>query len=144
MLEYQKRSFLIWWSLWKSAMPALCNVTISIGCYVAGWTVSDEKSSAPFARAGAAATAAAILFNIYDFQRALAINERQVGEKIARATRHLKITGSASKKRIELLLNRNTYRATRNITIINATTLIVATLVWGFGDLITKSPHHCG
>jgi hypothetical protein len=89
----------------------------------------------PLARAGAAATAVAILFTLYDYRNALQASEQMASRKFENLTKNLPITGQASQRRIDAKLQRNTSRAAGVISLIQATILIFATLVWGFGDL---------
>lgn len=92
----------------------------------------------PLARAGAAATAFAIGFTLYDYRQALARSEEQANRTFATVTKHLSLTGVASQQRLEGKTRRNTRIADQALTVWQAVLLITATLVWGFGDLATK------
>ena len=52
-------------------------------------------------------------------------------------TKSLPLTGPESQKRIDEKIRKNTAKADSVITIIQAIILILAALVWGFGDLAT-------
>ena len=129
------KSVKIFWSLWKYAVPATLNVFLSVLCYAIGWFLSDGTSSMPLARAGAFATMIAIGFTVYDFRRALEEGEERAKNIFSKITTSLPITGQNSQDRIKNRLRQNTNRATNTINIVNTAVLMVATLVWGFGDL---------
>jgi hypothetical protein len=126
------------WSLWRFAVPAICNGFFSLVCYVIGWHLSSKDSAIPLARAGAAATAIAIGFTFYDYRKALQTSEQVASRTFKELTRHFPITGQVSQSRIDAKLQRNSLRADRMISFIQATVLISATLVWGFGDLASS------
>lgn len=97
--------------------------------------MSSKASAMPLARSGAAATAIAIAFALYDYRKALHVSEHAASQTFSKFTKNLPLTGAESQKRIEKKLRRNTSRADCSISIIQAVILIFATLVWGFGDL---------
>ena len=53
-------------------------------------------------------------------------------------TSGMSITGQKSRERIEEELRSNTQRASKVITLTHAIVLMLATFVWGFGDLATR------
>jgi hypothetical protein len=132
------KKFAVWWSLWRHALPAFCNALLSVVCYAVGWSLSDAESAVPLARAGAFATMIAIGFTLHDFRQALEEGEKSAVATFATATKHLPLTGQASQKRIEEILRSNTRRASKVITTTHAIVLMLATFVWGFGDLATR------
>lgn len=123
------------WSLWKFAAPTICNGLLSLICYVIGWHLSSKTSALPLARAGAAATAIAIGFTLYDYRKALRSSEDAASQTFRKVTQNLPLTGAASQARVDEKLRKNTSHADRSISIMQALILIFATLVWGFGDL---------
>ena len=123
------------WSLWRFAVPAVCNVFLSLICYAIGWHLSTRDSAMPLARAGAAATAVAIAFTLYDYRKALQASAQSASRTFEKITEGLPLTGRASQNRIDEKIQKNTSRADSTITFIQAIILIFATLVWGFGDL---------
>lgn len=123
------------WSLWKFATPTICNSFLSLICYVIGWHLSSKTSAMPLARAGAAATAIAIAFTLYDYRKALQVSEHAASQSLSKFTQNLPLTGAESQKKIDEKLRSNTSCANRSISIMQAVILIFATLVWGFGDL---------
>lgn len=84
------------------------------------------------------ATAIAIGFTLYDHQHALARSEQKARDVFGAITSGLPLTGQASMGRIEKKIQDNTMRVSKYVTRINAVVLIVATLVWGFGDLAAE------
>ena len=123
------------WSLWKFAVPAVCNLLLSLTCYAIGWHLSTSGSAMPLARSGAAATAIAIAFTLYDYRRALHVSGQRASQTVEKSTKSFPLTGPDSQKRIEEKILKNTAKADSVITGIQAIILIFATLVWGFGDL---------
>ena len=123
------------WSLWRFLVPACLNVFSSAICYSVGWHMSTAESSMPLARAGALATAIAIAFTLYSFNEKITESERAACERIARFTRALPMTGADSQSRILEQLKQQTRLAVRSERIAQATILILATVIWGFGDL---------
>ena len=123
------------WSLWKIVIPTLCNGLLSLACYVVGWHLSTAASPMPFTRAGALATAIAIGFTLYNYHEIIENSERAASEAIAKVTSRLPLTGEVTQRRIVRQLKRNSLRVTRVVTVLQAIILILATLVWGFGDL---------
>ena len=125
------------WSLWRFAVPALCNFLLSLTCYAIGWHLSTSASAMPLARSGAAATAIAIGYTLYDYRRALHASGQSASQTFKKFTKSLPLTGPESQKRIDEKIRKDTAKADSVITIIQAIILILATLVWGFGDLAT-------
>ena len=91
----------------------------------------------PLARSGAAATAIAIGFTLDDYRRALHASGQRASQTFKKFTKSLPLTGPESQKRIDEKIRKDTAKADSVITIIQAIILILATLVWGFGDLAT-------
>jgi hypothetical protein len=91
----------------------------------------------PLARSGAAATAIAIAFTLYDYRRALHASGQSASQTFGKFTKNLPLTGPESQKRIDGKIRQNTADADSCITIFQAIILILATLIWGFGDLAT-------
>jgi hypothetical protein len=91
----------------------------------------------PLARSGAAATAIAIAFTLYDYRTALQLSGQSASRTLGKYTRNLPLTGAESQQRFDEKIQKNTARAECVITGIQAIILIFATLVWGFGDLAT-------
>jgi putative Mn2+ efflux pump MntP len=138
MLERTKKWLRLKWSLWKFAMPAFVNALLSLACYTVGWIRSTTASALPFSRAGAAATIIAVLIGVYDYKKALKDSERTVTRAFEKITDALPITGKASLKNVTDQLQHNTRRAELTITIIQVGILVLATLIWGFGDLASR------
>jgi hypothetical protein len=90
------------------------------------------------ARAGAFATMVAIGFTLHDFRQALSKSERSAMATFTKRTSGMSITGQKSRERIEEELRSNTQRASKVITLTHAIVLMLATFVWGFGDLATR------
>jgi hypothetical protein len=130
-----KRWLEVKWSLWRVAIPVVCNGFLSLVCYTVGWSFSTTTSAIPFARGGAAATMIAIAFTLYNYRRALETSEQAARRVFERATHVLPLTGKASLEKVTEKLQQNTWRADRTITFAQAVILILATFVWGFGDL---------
>lgn len=126
------------WSLWKFAAPTICNGSFSLICYAIGWHLSSKTSALPLARAGAAATAIAIAFTLYDYREALRASKGVASQRFAKVTQKLPLTGATSQKKFEDKLEEKTSLAVRSISIMQAVILIFATLVWGFGDLASS------
>ena len=98
----------MWWSLWRHAKFAAYNTLCSVACYAVGLHLSSATSAMPLARAGAAATAFAIGFMLYDYRQALARSEEQANRAFAKVTKHFSLTGAASQERMEDKTRRNT------------------------------------
>jgi hypothetical protein len=124
------------WSLWRFAVvPVICNAVLSLICYFVGWHFSTKASAMPLARSGAAATAIAIAFTLYNYQRPLEASQQAASRFFEKYTNQSPLTGQASQKGLNRKLQINTQRVNCVITFIQAMILIFATLVWGFGDL---------
>lgn len=123
------------WSLWRHARFAIANTICSLICYYVGYSLSSPQDFTPLSRAGAAATALAIGFMLYDYRHALNTSEQRANATFAKATSKLQITGEASQRKLEEKTKRNTESAVARIALWEASILIIATLVWGFGDL---------
>ena len=89
------------------------------------------------ARAGAAATIIAIGFALHECRGALERSEGEAYEAIGRVMIKLPLTGDDSLRRVGQKLESNTSRVARTITLTHAIVLMVATFVWGLGDLAT-------
>jgi hypothetical protein len=104
MVELTKR-LRMWltvkWSLWKYVFPVACNGLLSLICYAIGWHLSTDNSAIPLARSGAAATAIAIAFTLYDYRRALHASGQHASQTFAKVTKNLPLTGLASQNRID-------------------------------------------
>lgn len=132
------KAFQVKWSLWRYAAPAGLNALLSVVCYGIGWHLSDHTSAMPLQRAGAAATVFAIGFTLYDYRRSLEASARAAAKTFKKVTDNLPMTGSASQDRIDRKLESNTQRAVRAIRVMDAVVLMLATFVWGFGDLAAR------
>lgn len=129
------REWETWWSLWRHWMPALLNALLSIICYVVGWNLSTSVSAMPFERSGAAATIIAIGFTLHDYRGNLQRSEDKATETVEHAAALLPLTGPTWLKRIRPRLRANTARAIRVTALTHAIVLMIATFVWGFGDM---------
>lgn len=138
MIESAKKKMAVWWSIWRHARFAAYNTFCSIACYAVGLYHSSATSSVPLARAGAAATAFAIGFTLYNYGQALAESEERANRNFAKVTKNLPLTGAASQQRIEAQTRRNTRIVVSTTNVWQAIVLIVATLVWGFGDMANE------
>ena len=123
------------WSLWRYAIPSGVNVIISIICYAVGWYFSDLESSLPLARAAAMATVFAIGFTLYDYRQALKSSEKAAAEKFKKITARLSLTGDKSQKDIEAKLKYKTMQVMNVVRVVDSVALMLATFIWGFGDL---------
>ena len=128
----------VWWSLWRYSFPAGVNAIASLVCYWIGWHLSCAGSAMPLARAGAAATAIAIGITLYDYRTALQKSEQNAKTYFERFTSKLPLTGEASQHRVGEMLRHNSVFAIRVIASVDAGILMLATFVWGFGDLATR------
>ncbi|WP_155835166.1 hypothetical protein [Herbaspirillum sp. RV1423] len=126
------------WSLWRYAIPSGINVIISITCYAIGWHLSDQASGVPLTRAAAAATVFSIGFTLYDYRQVLETSERATAEKFKRVTDNLPITGPKSQEAVEEKLKRNTTQVVKVVRVVDSVALMLATFVWGFGDLANR------
>lgn len=131
------RRLAVWWSLWRYGTHAALNAVASACCYLVGWHLSNCSSAMPLARAGALATVIAVGFTVWDYRAALAGSEQQAYELMKRVTQAFPLTGKASLADVERRLKANTRRASKVITAVHAVVLMIATFVWGFGDLAT-------
>jgi hypothetical protein len=138
MKRLSRKWLVVKWSLWKYAVPAVFNVVLSLICYTIGWHLSTSDSAMPLARAGAAATAIAIAFTLYDYRKALQASGQRASKTFERSTRLLPNTGKTSQQKLEDKIQRKTAHADLIITLMQAILLILATLVWGFGDLANR------
>ena len=92
----------------------------------------------PLARAGAAATVIAIGFTLYDYRGVLQKSEQNAAAFFQHFTSNLSLTGKASQHRMEENLRHNSVFAIRATALIDAGILMLATFVWGFGDLAAR------
>jgi hypothetical protein len=134
------------WSLWKYAAPAVVCALIEVAIYLAGWRMSSSSDSMPLARSGAAATAVSLGFALWDFREAVANSERRAKETVDRVFEGLyapHVDKEARQAAINEQLKDNSNKINRAISLIYGVLLIVATIIWGFGDLVAKIDLTC-
>lgn len=140
-LEKVKKYIKIKWSLWKYATTPVVVFVATFACYVAGWRLLPDCPSA-LERSGAIATVIALLSALYDYQGVLRRSEQAAIEWANKAASGLPKTGPAALKDLTRRLKENTAKVDRVATVLQAITLAIATLVWGFGDLVTTGLPH--
>ena len=136
-LESLKKRIKTKWSLWKFATLPVAIFLATLACYEIAWMLLSKYPTA-LERSGAVATMVALLSAIYDYQGVLHRSEDTVLEWVERATSGLPSTGAQSRARLTRLIKDNTAKVDRFATKLQAVTLALATLVWGFGDLVTR------
>ena len=131
-----RRWFIVKWSSWRLFfIPTWVNAAVSLISYTVGWLLSTCTQSMPLARAGAFATAAAVGFTLYDYKRKIEESEKTLIARFKKITIGLPLTGEASQRQLEDKAKKISQRAIWTTNVVQAIVLIIATLVWGFGDL---------
>jgi hypothetical protein len=137
-----KRVFLVKWSLWKYATTPVVVFVATLACYEGGWLLLPDYPSA-LERSGAIATMIALLSALYDYQGVFRRSEDTAIEWAKKATSGLPRTGAQARERLTSKIKGNTAKVDRFATVLQAITLAIATLVWGFGDLVKPCFFHC-
>jgi hypothetical protein len=96
---------------------------------------SDHASSLPLARSGAAATAILILFTLHNFENDVFRSQTKAQVYFKKKVSGLQLTGAESMRRINEKILKNSEHVSKVAFRLNALSLALATLVWGFGDL---------
>lgn len=133
------KKFSVWWSEWKFYVLPLLQLLSNLTFYGCGWRLSTPEDSMPFARAGALATAVSIGFTLWRYSAILARGNHEAKTKFNRLLDNANfphVDIEAAKRNFGKKLDHNTVRIERVITISGVGLLIIATLVWGFGDLL--------
>lgn len=130
----------VWWSEHKFYVPPLANFVLTGICYAVGIYLSSKTDAVPLARSGALATAISVGFTLWRYSDILANGNARARDMIKRQIARMNLTyvdpDVATRQVIERL-NAQTKKIERRITLAQACVLIIATLVWGFGDLAT-------
>lgn len=113
-------------------MCSICAFAIGLAC-------SNQETSLPFARSGSAVTAIFIFSTIFSVERLARRSEQHANSLYKKLTDDLTVTGRQAQKHIEETTAKNTELVIRINIFLSATGLCLATLVWGFGDLLAHS-----
>ena len=135
-----RKWFELKWSLWKFASLAAVNFLASVGCYGVGLMLLSREYPMALARAGALATCCAIVCTLWDYQKALFDSQTKAAASFFAVTKHLSLTGKEAQEDLERRLEANTRKVDLSVKAVNVGLLVIATLVWGFGDLAAPPP----
>ncbi len=123
-------------------VPTLTTVALGAMCWW-GWVKSTSSDGMPFARAGAAGTVLLVVVTLWRLSNILASDRQALikgfEDRMTRMGVRPTIGGPAAKSldgRVSILHN----RFERAVFALLAFDLAVATIIWGFGDLIKL--HH--
>ncbi|WP_133149196.1 hypothetical protein [Caulobacter zeae] len=132
------KRFDVWWSEAKFYVPIALQAVLSAIFYWVGWSGSSATDSMPLARAGALATAVSIGFTVWRYNAILAAGAARGKAAFAKAVDAMNlqyVNKEQAKKNFDDKLDSATARIDQVITAVSVALLILATLVWGFGDL---------
>ena len=129
----------IGWSLYKLLWPTAVAWICGIGAFAVGLVCSNQETSLPFARSGSAVTAIFIFSTVFSVDHIAKRSERRANDLFKKLTSELLLTGPEAQSIIQGKTARNTEHVIRINIFLSATGLCLATLVWGFGDLLAHS-----
>jgi hypothetical protein len=135
-MRYFWRTLKTKWSLYKLLLPTLVAWIFSILSYYFGIVLSNQETSMSLARSGAAATAIFILSTVFSVDHLAKSSEKKANEYFSKITHGFPNTGKSHQARIEQQTRKNTEHLVRANLYLSAAGLCLATLVWGFGDLV--------
>ena len=125
------------WTLYELLWPTMIAWVCGIVVFTIGIVCSDQETFMPFARSGSLVTAIFIFSTVFSVDRIAKRSEQRVNNIFKKLTDNMAHTGAASQSRIEAKTAENTEHLIRVNIFLSAAGLCVATLVWGFGDLIS-------
>lgn len=129
------------WSEYKFYMLPAVQAVLTLGCYAAGYQMSSTGDGMPMARAGALATAISVGFTLWSYGDILRDGNQMSKDQFGRLVDSMNLDprrALAAKDSYGRKLDGQTGKINRVITTAHAAILIVATLVWGFGDLVSE------
>jgi hypothetical protein len=135
MWDRLKISWTLYQLLWPTAVAWICG----IAAFAVGLICSNQETSLPFARSGSAVTAIFIFSTIFSVDHIAKRSEQSANDRFKKVTDKLPYTGPRSQSKTEAKTARNTEHLIRVNILLSATGLCLATLVWGFGDLLACS-----
>jgi hypothetical protein len=126
------------WTMWKFYRVPFAASLASIVCYIGGYLIADSCHPLAFARSGALATAICVLCALWNYTQAIAASEKQALTTFTRLIDRMNVTLTKTQAidRIARKLTRISDKTVKVITIWNGVLLAVATMLWGFGDLV--------
>jgi hypothetical protein len=120
-------------------LPLVLNLLLCLAIYAVGAAFALRGDPLAFARSGAAATAACVGLSLWDVRRILAvaaqIEREALLETVDDICRH-SADAQAIAATLDARLRGRFGKAERFTTAAEAALLVIATLVWGFGDLL--------
>jgi hypothetical protein len=124
-------------------LPLAINIGLCAGLYAIGIAVALRGNPMAFPRAGAAATAVGLVMSLWDARRILGaaarIEREALMETVASICQH-ETPADQIAADLEQRLRGRFNRAERLTASAEAALLVIATLVWGFGDLAFAGP----
>ena len=126
-------------TLYLLLWPTVVAWTCGLGTFAIGLGFSNQETSMPFARSGSAVTAIFIFSTIFSVDHVAKQSEQRANGLYRKLTGSLPLTGASSQSRIETKTAENTVHILRVNIFLSAMGLCMATLVWGFGDLLSDS-----
>lgn len=127
-------------SIWPY-LPLAINLLVCVLIYSVGLVLSARGDPLAFTRSGAAATAACVALSLWDYRRVISV-AAQIEREALLATVGDICTRSQDVPAIVAALDarlRGRFgRAQRLSTAGEGCLLVVATLIWGFGDLLVR------
>lgn len=135
------RSPEVLWSEYKFYVLPAVQAVLTFACYAVGYHMSSVDDGMPLARAGALATAISVGFTLWRYGDILKQGNQMSKDQFGRVIDSMNLESRRAqdaKDNYGRKLDGQTGKIGRLITAAHAIILIVATLVWGFGDLISK------
>jgi CDP-diglyceride synthetase len=126
------------WTIWRFYRLPFAASLASAVSYITGYLIADCNHALAFSRSGALATAICVLCALWNYTQAISASEKQALKTFTKLIDEMKITVTRSQAidRLSRKLAGISDRTVKVITIWNGLLLALATLVWGFGDLI--------
>lgn len=137
----ERRRLKVLWSEYKFYVLPFVQAGLTFACYAVGYDMSSASDGLPMARAGALATAISVGFTLWSYGEILARGNRLAKDQFGKAVDGLQLhltSGGTAKAEFAKKLDAQTSKISRRISLLHTLILVVATLVWGFGDLISK------
>ena len=135
------RSPEVLWSECKFYVLPGVQAVLTFACYAVGYHMSSVGDGMPMARAGALATAISVGFTLWRYGDILRQGNQMSKDQFGRVIDSMNLDSRRAqdaKDRYGRKLDGQTGKINRVITAAHVSILIIATLIWGFGDLISK------
>jgi len=138
----RRRPLKVLWSEYKFYVLPCVQAALTLACYAVGYILSSSADGTPMARSGALATAISLVFTLWSYGDILNKGNRMSKEQFGRVIESMNMDSrraDAAKASYALKLDGQTSKIGGYITLAHTLILVVATLVWGFGDLVATA-----